>query len=248
MTHTLRILLAYGGLAFISAIGLHAATTYANEMVQVPFTSDEQPIAGELVSQDNDGFIRTTKAYDKNFYGVVTADGESLDGVVNLYRTGTVMVACNDTSITPGDLITTSDSPGIAQKAVKSGYIIGVATAGSTSSTDFPCMVSVIVAPHFALIGSSTVTAAYNKTVGAIGDDPGMTLRYVIGALVLYSACILAVFTLGRSARAGIISLGRNPLAKKVILLSIIFNLSLSVALLAMAWRIGQLILASQAG
>ena len=230
----------------LCVFALHAPITHANEIIQVPFTND-LPTNGQLISQDNDGFIRSAKPYDKNFYGVVTTETEPLDGVANLYRTGAVLVASSDTSVTAGDLITTSDTPGIAQKAVRSGYIIGVATGGCASSTE-SCMIPVILAPHFALISNSTVTTAYSKTVGAIGDDPGMTLRYVIGALVLYSACILAVFTLGRSARAGIISLGRNPLAKKVILLSIIFNLCLSVALLIMAWRIGQLILASQIG
>jgi hypothetical protein len=109
----------------------------AADLAEVYPTNDETLAAGEVVSLDPNldaGVVRSAKAYDASAIGIVSTQpalviggrgGEGTSGKP-IALSGRVPVKVKG-PIKKGDILTSSDSPGVAMKAVKAGAILGVA-------------------------------------------------------------------------------------------------------------------------
>ncbi|MCW1908480.1 MAG: hypothetical protein KIH63_004025 [Candidatus Saccharibacteria bacterium] len=107
------------------------------DLAEVYPTNDESLTAGEVVSLDPNldaGVVRSTKAYDASAIGIVSTQpalviggrgGEGTSGKP-IALSGRVPVRVQG-PIKKGDILTSSNTPGVAMKAVKSGAILGVA-------------------------------------------------------------------------------------------------------------------------
>ncbi len=102
-------------------------------------TTDKSISAAEVVSADTTStqsayIARTTKAYDPAVIGVISTApglqiGEKAENTKRVALAGRVpvKVASDSAAILPGDFITSSNVPGRAMKAMKTGYTIGKA-------------------------------------------------------------------------------------------------------------------------
>jgi len=203
---------------------------------------------GDMVVLDGDVFKRSYKQYDSDVYGVVNIEpavglsiepGENKqpiinDGVVH------VKVSSANGNIPSGSYITTSDIPGVGMLATVPGVVLGTALQEYTS--DDPNAVGqikvVIDLRYVTLLDgrelqerSVAEQARQVLQAGAatIITEPNTALKYAIAAVVAMLALALGFIVFGRSATHGIMAIGRNPLAKKSILLAVSFNVFMVV-------------------
>lgn len=133
----------------------------AADLAEIYATRDSSLKAGELVSLDPNliaGVKRSEKAYDSKVFGVVSTkpaqligntNGEGITGLpVALSGRVPVKVNTENGSIKPGDLLTTSSTPGVAMKATKPGYIIG--RAFNSYSGNSTGVILLFVGTHYA--------------------------------------------------------------------------------------------------
>jgi F0F1-type ATP synthase membrane subunit c/vacuolar-type H+-ATPase subunit K len=73
--------------------------------------------------------------------------------------------------------------------------------------------------------------------------EPIESLRYLLAIAMVLIAFTLGMIYFGRSSRAGIEAIGRNPLAKKVIQLTVFMNIILTVVIVLVGLGIAYLIL-----
>lgn len=220
---------------------------------------------GSIISFQNNQYQLSSEPYEKSMFGVSAtnpaievSDGSSRNdpGVATVIRNGQVLVRVNgrNGAIVEGDRITSSDQPGVGMKAVKSGFVLGVAESAFTPSSETDeGLISVTLDIKFTFAedtpGSERIAARLKDVVSlstvSIAEDPLQTLRYVVAGIVMIGGFAFAFFTFGRLARNGIEALGRNPLASRPIVAAMFFNIlialgimlaSLAAAYLIISW------------
>lgn len=211
----------------------------------------ETPIEdGMVIAQWENQYTISREAYDKTMLGVVNltpAIEITLDGgedTTPVITSGTVLVRVNGQAgpIEIGDKITTSDTPGIAMKASKSGFILGIAEEAFAPQT--PNEIGMIKAnldikfsfsedsPDSEKISTRLLDLVSISAIAAI-EEPKEILRYIIGGMTLLGSVIIGFFSFTRTAQKGIDALGRNPLAKNSISFSIFANIGISFVIIA---------------
>lgn len=200
---------------------------------------------GSLISSSIEGVILSNIPYDPQILGVVARDAgiiiasndspESVPVISNgsVY----VLVSSKNGVIKKGDIITSSTTPGVAVKAVKSGYVLGYALE-DYSDTDANKIgkIAVDLSLHYfnsrsTLVG--TLTDIFKIALLPTKDSPNAIFKYIIAALVVIGSFILGFLTFGRTAAKGVEALGRNPAASKTIHLGIILNVAIVVVIIA---------------
>lgn len=112
----------------------------AADLAEIYATNDGTLVAGEVVTLDPSGRTsvqRSGKAYDSSAIGIVATkpglliggrDGEGTTGKpIALSGRVPVKVSAHNGAIKKGDMLTSSDIPGVAMKATKAGATLGVA-------------------------------------------------------------------------------------------------------------------------
>ena len=90
---------------------------------------------GDIICFVARGFSRCSDDYAQSMYGVVTAspaasletDASAVARLIVLSGESLVRVSGANGAIAEGDFITSSTTPGVGQKALQNGYILGVA-------------------------------------------------------------------------------------------------------------------------
>ncbi len=213
-----------------------AATMGVATFVQV---KDVNLKDGTVISSADNGAIATDVSYDSQVLGVIAKDAAILlnsggsanslpvISVGNVY----VLVSTKDGVIKKGDLLTSSTIPGVAVKAVRSGYVLGTALEGYDNPD--PKKIDTIVAdlnlhyfnskPTF----PGTLSDLFKFIVLSTKEDPTPIFKDIVAALVVLGSFVLAFLTFGRAAAKGVEALGRNPAASRIIHLGIIFNVTI---------------------
>lgn len=174
-------------------------------------------------------------------------------------RTGvaTVNVTTINGPISPGDYITTSEIPGKGEKATVSGYVIGVAmtplsaTGGteidyqrkSTTNTPNPTeklrsgQVTVALKLEYAEITTARTALRLLDQINAAlftniqnPDQFVKIFRYITAIIIVLISFAVGFYTFSRAIPKGIEAIGRNPLAQKTIIFSIILNIIFTIA------------------
>lgn len=194
---------------------------------------DEQAEIGDIISQTEQGLVRSALPYDENMIGVIAENpiivfGKPNDQTKEIVSLGETMVKVTDVNgeIKKGDFITSSEIAGKGQKADQSGFIIGRALENLNNNEDM-IRVEINIQYQHALDGFSVsgVLGPIWKQLGTPENIPEV-LRYIF-ALILGGGSFFAGFVAFiKSLRKGVESLGRNPLAKKSINTAIILNLA----------------------
>lgn len=232
-------------------------TTLAQEQRGIEVTSvyeiaDTEALEGDILSATDKGLLRTTIGFDPKIFGVIAEQpllvyrSETKGKPVVRSGVTTVNVTTLNGPLKYGDYITSSQIPGKGQKAQESGYVLGIALssftgegaptidgpAGQVALGKIPVALRIEYAeltnPRFAgrLFGFIGTTLLENVS------DPrqiGGVIRYLAAGLVVLLSFTFAFLTFSRSIAKSIEALGRNPLAKSTIQLSMVINIILLV-------------------
>ena len=178
---------------------------------------------------------------------LVYRDNNVVDGKP-VIRSGvaSVNVTTLNGAIKYGDYITSSQIMGKGAKASESGYILGVALADfdgkASDQIDGPSgkvalgKISVAIRIEYAELTNPRFAG---RLFGFVGSsflenvrDPkqlGIIIRYIAAGIVVLLSFTFAFLTFSKSIAKSVEALGRNPLAKSAIQLSMVINIALLV-------------------
>jgi hypothetical protein len=215
----------------------------------------ENVTQGDIISFTANGYKKSVMAYDPQVFGVITETPQVvLENSLSknshpVISMGKVYVKVRTTNgpIKAGDLITTSKVAGVGQKANESGYVLGTAVENYTASDPNETgTIIVILSLGFntrATTVSSNLIQNLKLALAAPEVSPVNALRYVLAALIVLIGFIFGVGFFGRVSASGVEAIGRNPLASRLILFSMIFHLTLSLVIILVGIAIAYLIL-----
>ncbi len=214
---------------------------------------DDKAEPGDILVSSPDGLKRAQLGFDNKMFGIIQ------DQPLIVYRTGEanakpvvrsgvaiVNVTTLNGPIKYGDYITSSAITGKGQKASESGYILGVALAAfdgqGAPQVDGPVgkvasgKVQIAVRIEYAELTNPRFAG---RLFGFIGNsflenvrDPkqlGIIIRYIAAGLVILLSFTFGFLTFSRSVAKGVEAIGRNPLAKSTIQVSMMINIVLLV-------------------
>lgn len=205
---------------------------------------------GQIVVVSDDSYSLSTVPYDPHIVGVVTTqpsvyiDLPDLEGKAAVISSGVakVSVSTANGAIEPGDFVTSSEQPGVGMKATRPGFVLGVAQEAFAGTEGEIGQIEVAVAPRAATpatIASGAPTLAglltdfFNLSAVGISDKPSTALRYAVATLILLISFVFGLLVFGRVAAHGIAAMGRNPLARYAIGLTVGLNLIITVFVIA---------------
>ncbi|KKQ82598.1 MAG: hypothetical protein UT54_C0060G0002 [Candidatus Daviesbacteria bacterium GW2011_GWB1_39_5] len=230
----------------------HAQESKGIEVTSIYEIGDPDAIEGDILKASDKGLVLTTIGFDNKVFGIIA------DQPLLVYRTDTkgkpvvrsgvaqINVTTLNGPIKYGDYITTSTIAGKGQKALESGYTVGMALGafsgegapqvdgpkGKVSSGKIPVAVRIeyteLTNPRFAGRLFGFIGTAFLENI----SDPkqvGNVIRLVAAGLVVLLSFAFGFLTFSRSIAKSVEALGRNPLAKSAIQLSMIINIVLLV-------------------
>lgn len=219
--------------------------------------ADELDINGNVLCSNIEGFIGCNAPYDPSVYGIVTTepsvaleiDSAEAEGTSLAISTGIakVRVSSVNGNIAEGDFVTTSEISGVAQRADKNGYVIG--TALEVYESDNPeeigeVLVALNIHPAAGLTGArSDLITALRRGLRAPISNPLDSLRYFLAALIVLMSFGLGFIYFGRVGKTGVEAIGRNPLASKMIQMSVIIHVVVTIVIIFVGLLLAYLIL-----
>ena len=207
---------------------------------------------GDIISSTKTGYILSNTPYDSAIYGVIAKTpavelvNTSLKNASYVISNGQTItrVTAKNGAIKRGDLITSSETPGVGQKATLSGFVLGNAMENYSSNSIGTILVN--INPHYdnstPNIRNNLVTTIKNAGTSAF-LSPFEALRYVAAALVAILSFVLGFTYFGRVAAKGVEAVGRNPLAGRLIEFSVVLNIILTGIIILAGLGISYLIL-----
>lgn len=217
--------------------------------------NDEQAVDGDIICTYSDGNRRCEEEYDPSIYGVITdnpaaaIEDPDLDNGRLVITEGVteVRVSSLNGNISEGDFVTSSKTLGIGQKAIRNGYVVGKALESYESdNSDATGKIQILVNVHPAggisgPRGNLLQFIRQGLTVPVF--EPVESLRYLLAVLIVIISFTLGMVYFGRASRTGIEAIGRNPLAQRVIQLTVILNIVLTIVIVLVGLAIAYLIL-----
>lgn len=248
---------------FASTIGVSAQTAINSSVtgeatmgVARMILIDETDVKdGAVVAAASSGVKLSSTPYDSQVLGIVSRDAAivfnstGLEAGVPVISYGQVymLVSSRDGEIKRGDLLTTSTIPGVAMKALKSGYVLGTAMEDySSADSEQQGKIAVDLNLHYFNSKSpfpGSLTDIFKIALITTKDGPSALFKYIVAALVVIGSFILAFLTFGRTAAKGVEALGRNPAASRIIHMGIIFNVTIVIAIVLAGLTVAFLIL-----
>ncbi|MCL4353977.1 hypothetical protein M1349_00710 [Patescibacteria group bacterium] len=212
---------------------------------------------GDIISSKDGKYVLSNEPYDSNVYGVVALNPAIAFTLSSGSKTKPVITAGDvfirvstaNGGIKQGDGLTTSTIPGVAQKADKTGFIIGTALDDySEKDTKKIGRILVSLSPRYNTdnLGGSVKTNLIDtlrNAPQAMTLSPLVSLRYVLAAIIAILSFVLGFVYFGKVAMNGVEALGRNPLAGKLIQFSVVLNLILTMVIVGVGLIIAYLIL-----
>lgn len=215
---------------------------------------DKNIVEGDIVTLSGKGYALSDTPYDPNLFGVVVSDPaiafeSSQPNSHPVVSEGKVYmrVSTINGAIKKGDLITSSTIRGVGEKATESGFIVATALEdyNASSSKDIGKILVVLSVGHGTV--SSEVRNSLLRTFEFVMKAPYMSplsvLRYVFAAIMIIVSFLVAVGYFGRISSLGIEALGRNPLASRIIIFSIVLHIILAFTIIAVGIGIAYLTL-----
>ena len=226
------------------------------------FDMPEGAADGDIISYTEEGVILSAREYDDKTFGVIetsplVAYRRQDNTGMPVLRNGSAEVSVTTINgpIRTGDFITSSSLPGKGQKALTSGYIVGVALQDFTEedgeAVDFTApgegqqsrsvrigKINVAIKIEYAELNTArNANRLFDVLNGALFrnvQDPEKfvnLIRYIAAGLAVLISFLIGFFTLARTIPKGIEALGRNPLARTTIQFGIILNIIFTVGI-----------------
>lgn len=210
---------------------------------------------GNIISSAENGFKLSDVPYDSVMAGIVVENPAvsintvGSDKTYPIVSTGQalVIVTTSNGEIQVGDPITSSETPGIGQKATNPGYVIGTAQEGYSES-DPTKIGSILVTLNTKYAypnpnNRPSIWDIFNITTQASYQQPSVFIKYAIAAVVIIISFAVGFLSFGRIASNGIAALGRNPLASRTIQVGIVFNVLITLAIIFAGLALAYLII-----
>lgn len=232
----------------------HGQSLTEGVAISISMPEGENAQDGDIVSSSDKGFTITKTAYDPLLYAVIAdnpaviLDNNAIAGKEFILTNGKayVRVSTKNGPIKKGDFITSSEIPGVGQKADKGGYVLGLALEDFTSNNSQD-IGKILVSIDIRFQSLQNARTNLIETVKLAVEAPFLTplgaMRYLLASLIAVGSFVLAFISFGKVARGGVEALGRNPLASKVIEVTVIINVLLTIAILLVGLGIAYLIL-----
>lgn len=210
---------------------------------------------GSIISATPEGYKLTSSPYDPHIFGVVSKkpavylSDTTAPNDVPIISVGQVRVLVNaaNGNIKKGDFITSSEVAGVGQKATENGFVLGTADQDFASNdpkkTD---LIMVTLHPHFAKLTNDitrNLWNTFNLGFAAAIESPSGVVRYVISGMVTLFSFFFGFRFFARASNRGVEAIGRNPLAKQAILLSVFINTMVTIAIMFFGVAIAYMIL-----
>jgi len=206
---------------------VYGQATSSGVAVAVP-VADSEAQSGDIICSYADGNRRCNIAYDPAMYGIVVdspsvaiEDSELASArLVLTSGIATLRVSASGGNIAEADFITSSETPGVGQKADRSGYVVGSALEAyqpQNPSDIGEIQIMINIHPAASIAGPSRNLLNFIReglTVPIF--EPLESLRYLLAVLIVLIAFTLGMVYFGRASRTGIEAIGRNPLAKRL--------------------------------
>ena len=210
---------------------------------------------GQIVTHESDSYTLANEPFDYDIVGVIVENSSlALVDTANqnaklVMQKGEAEILASNTlgDIKKGDYITSSNTPGIGQKADKNGFVVGRALEDLTvdPQTNTGTVWSTIE-PKYTYINNTMKTNLLDALrSGSLSPllNPVESLRYILAALIVAATFIIGFSTFGKSSSRTIEALGRNPLAQRSIKTAMIFNMILAFGVMLIGLALAYLIL-----
>lgn len=227
-TLTLSVLFLLLSASAAFAQGLPSISQFAVNLE----VADEDAKAGDILSITKEGLVRSTAEYDVAIFGVVVGSPvisiePRTDATSAVASSGVaqVNVSTKGGAIAIGDYITTSEEAGIGQKATNSGYVLGKALENYDRS-DSVGTIPVEIKMAYVDIPISSGASGLRGLLALISQPENFRnfLRYLVGFLIGMVTLAGAIYAFVKFLTNGIVALGRNPMAKRPIISSMVLS------------------------
>lgn len=222
--------------------------------VAIPIVIREAVQAGDIVCSEEGGHALCSEEYDPAIYGVIVENPpvsfESPDFTGPLLVSSgeaLVRVKLSNGPIQVGDIVTTSATPGVGQKATLNGFVLGTAMEDYSSSDPEAIgkvLVSINIHPNSSFVGArSNLISNFRQALSAPVVSPLDSLRYLLAFLVALISFALGFVYFGRVVKSGVEAIGRNPLASRTIQITILINIVITIVIVLTGLGLALLIL-----
>lgn len=192
---------------------------------------DSEAKSGDILTKKDDGLYRAETPYDRNMFGVVVENpsivlnkpSDETEPVIS-YGEVLINVGNKNGKIERGDFVTSSEIPGLGQKATKSGFVVGKALEDMGDKSKISVFVNI---QYRQIEGRPSFGSIFSYLVNIL-DQPGNLpeiLRYLFAIILGGGSFLLGFVSFARSLRSGVEAIGRNPLARSSIQLAMVLNL-----------------------
>ncbi len=211
-------------------------------------------VEGDIICQEGDLFVPCNSEYATEIIGVVTENPaasfeENTESGYLVLSDGkaVVRVSTANGNIKKGDPITSSARPGVGIIALKNGYVLG--SSLEDYSSDNPDTVGTVLV-HLNIHTAAGISGSRSNLVAALREgmtsavfEPLDSLRYLLAALILLLSFVLGFAYFGRVSKTGIEAIGRNPLASKMIQMSILMHILITIVIVLVGFGMAYIIL-----
>lgn len=229
------------------------STAYALTAVDTYQIADNQAVSGDVITDaQSKGLVRSNVTYDNRMFGILEDNpvavyrDNSAPNNRPIVRSGDTIVNVTDYNgaINPGDYLTSSPIDGKAMKANQSGEVLGIVTGKVTTGNKINFQgrnlttgqVEIAVNIEYADLTTARSTvqlfSAINNALFSNVQNPEQfqtVVRYIIAGIIGIVAFALGFIAFTRSISKGIEAIGRNPLAKTAIQVSIGMEIGLTI-------------------
>jgi F0F1-type ATP synthase membrane subunit c/vacuolar-type H+-ATPase subunit K len=222
--------------------------------ISIPIKEDVE--SGDLICSEGDGYGKCLGERNSSIFGVVTDtpaasfEVEGDDDVRLVQSSGNVEVRVTGVAgnISEGKLLTSSETAGVAKLAESNGYVLGTALEGfEPGDPNEVGKILVSINIHY------STSVAEGRGVNLLEDikqaiiapslSPLASLRYLLAFIIAIISFVLGFVYFGRVVRTGIEAIGRNPMARKMIQITMLFNILITIVIVLAGLFIAYLIL-----
>ncbi len=209
---------------------------------------------GDIICADPEGIRKCLGQYKSEIIGVITENPASAfeiddENAKLIVDSGVILTKVSSVNgeIKKGNLITTSDKEGVGQLANLNGYVLGFALEDFVSNSPDEIgkiLVEVNIHPAASITNArSNLLQVLRQGLSVPLFEPLAALRYILAALIVLVAFTLGFVYFGRVAKSGVEAIGRNPLAKNAIEVSVILHILITIVIVLTGLFLAYLIL-----
>jgi len=222
--------------------------------IALPLTEDEDDdfIDASLLCSAQDGYKLCDEERASSVFGVITenpsayfdVEGEETTKYVLANGVAKVRVTASNGNISEGNYLVSSSIAGVAMLATQNGVVLGTALEPFEGEGEGEVLVSIDVHPE-TIFGASgaNLMALIREGFSSVLIGPLESLRYLLAFTITTISFTLGFVYFGRVVKTGVEALGRNPLAGRMIQLTVVFNILITIAIIGAGLAIAYFIL-----